>query len=112
MRELKQFVSVPARRKGAAECLLCRPGSDSKCRFSAFWLLSCLRSSSWGSSGRRGARFLALGHGFRGDLGFAAIFHFGAGTNLLLIRRLILHQRAFALADECQPHVFAVPVDT
>src|SRR6266436_4002166 len=33
MRELKQFVSASARRKGAAECLLCRPASDSGCKF-------------------------------------------------------------------------------
>src|SRR5712672_3194088 len=100
MRELKQFVSASHDEKGRQSVYSAAPQAILGVNFSAFWLLSCLRSSGRRCSRGRGARFLALRYGFRGYLRFSAVLHFGTGADLLLIRRVILHQSAFALADE------------
>src|SRR5882757_5649740 len=111
MRELKQFVSASHDEKGRQSVYSAAPQAILDVNFSAFWLLSCLRSSGRRGSSGCSARFLTLRYGFRGYLCFSAVLHFGAGANLLLVRGVILHQSAFALADECQPHVFTVPID-
>src|SRR5882762_10151006 len=111
MRELKQFVSVPDDEKGRQSVYSAAPQAILDVNFSAFWLLSCVRSSGRRRSSGWRARFLTLRYGFRGYLVSLSILHFRTGANLLLIRRVILHQSAFALADEGQPHVFAVPID-
>src|SRR5713101_981426 len=112
VRELKQFVSVAARRKGATEWLLCRPPTSSySVSFSAFWLLSRLRSRPWACGCRRYPRLLSFRNSLGRHVGLAAVFRFGSGGNFLVVGWLVLHQGTLTLTHKRKLRMFLVPVD-
>src|SRR5258708_28089352 len=84
---------------------------DLSVKFSTLWLLARLRSRRRARRCRCHSRLLAFRDSLRRHIGLATVFGFCPSRDLFAIRRLILHQRALALANKRKLRMFPVPVD-
>src|SRR4029077_10452558 len=80
-------------------------------KLSAFWLLARLRSRPGARRCWRHPRLLSFRNGLGRNVSLAAVFGFGTRCDFLVVRWLVLHQRALTLANKRKLRMLPVPID-